>query len=143
MATLDSSRLLHCGTGETGTIATTTTTTRASERQSDEQRMRYFEAVYGGAIPDRSVRRLRGHLGSHSPTAVSLSHDAVKVPVPSGQTIVTRTVPGTDRLAALGQQQAIESARQAVHLHHMTEARQQSAKRSIQMESGELTPWGR
>ena len=69
------------------------------------------------------------------------------MPVQSGEIVITGSVPGSvqgmDRRAALGQLQAIESARQAVHLHHMTEARQQSAKRSIQMESGELTPWGR
>ena len=144
MATLQTRRLLHRTGGDTGAtgVVATTTTTMPSEQPGDEyeRRMRVCQGIVSGAIAPRE-RRLRGHLGSHSQTAVSLSHDAVKVPVTSGEMVITRTVPGSvqgmDRRAAMGQLQAIE----ALRLHQVAQARQQARSRSTDANAGELSLW--
>jgi hypothetical protein len=147
MATLQTRTLLHRtggDTGETGATATTTTitTTRASEQPGDdyERRMRLYQGIVSGAIPG-TERRLRGWLGSVQATRP----DAVKMPVQSGEIVITGSVPGSvqgmDRRAALGQLQAIE----ALRLHHVAQARQQARSRSTDANGNggaEFSPWG-
>jgi hypothetical protein len=145
MATLQTRRLLHRSTGgdtgATGVVATTTTT-MPSEQPGDEyeRRMRVYQGIVSGAIPDRSVRRLRGRFGLTQQPAASIPRGAPAVS-PAGITVQSGSAPPIDRRRDFAAPQAIERVRQTVQLHRAAEARQQ-ARRSTDANVGELSPWG-